>query len=104
MARITADSLAAKNPVFEAILRGDFDGEGLEDLQHAVSIRKKTMFRKGTKVRVTPAVGDGALVGREGFVTKVNSTRISVGFGQRDGFGYPEEYGFPPRMLEVVAP
>lgn len=103
MARITAESLRKKNPVFASILDGDFDGAGLEDLVHAIAIRKKTMFRPGTKVR---AVGtkNPEIDGKVGVVLKVNATRISVGLGEKQPWGgYEDEYGFPPRMLEVVA-
>ena len=101
MARVTAASLVAKNPVYEAILRGDFDGEGLEDLEHAVSIRRKTMFRPGTKVRLV-GTRNPELEGREGVIVKVNPKRITVGLGERDAFGYEDEVLAPSRMLEVV--
>lgn len=104
MARITTEYLKSQGDVYRAILDGEYDGVGLENLSHAIALRKKTMFRKNTKVRVTAECNSGELVGREGVVIKVNSTRITVGLGERQPWGgYESEYGFPPRMLEVVS-
>jgi hypothetical protein len=101
MARITDASLRATHPVLGEILDGDFDGKLLEDLQHAIAMRKKIMFRKGAKVRMVGTT-NVQLEGKIGEVIKVNSTRISVGLGEKDQFGFAEVYNIPPRMLEVV--
>lgn len=102
MGRITAASLSATHPFLEAILRGDFDGEMMENIEHAVAIRKKTQFRKGTKVRLV-GTKNVEIEGQIGEVIKVGPKRIAVGLGEKDAFGFAEQYNVPPRMLEVVS-
>ena len=103
MARVTSEYLRAQNPVFGEILDGDFDGIGLENLEHAIAIRKKQMFRVGAKVRLVNT-GNVELEGKVGEILKVNQKKIAVGLGQKGQWGeWSEgECGIPPRMLEVV--
>lgn len=102
MTRITAASLSAEHPILEAILRGDFDGEMMENIEHAVAIRKKTQFRKGTKVKLVGTT-NVEIDGKIGEVIKVGPKRIQVGLGEKDQFGFADVFNVPPRMLEVVS-
>ena len=106
MSRITKESLSAISDVHRAILEGGWDGE-IESLQHALALRKKIMFRPGTKVRLH-GTSNVTIDGKEGVVIRVHSTRISVGLGEattdRWGTTYADgQYNVPPRMLEVIA-
>jgi hypothetical protein len=103
MARITADSLRSQHPFLAAILDGDFDGAMMENVEHAIAIRKRTMFRPGTKVRLV-GTKNVEIDGKVGTVIRVGPKRISVGLGEKDAFGYPDSYNVPPRMLEVIQP
>lgn len=101
MARITSASLSTKHPVLKEILDGEFDGELMECLEHAIALRKKSMFRPGTKVKLV-GTSNVELEGQIGEVIRVGPKRISVGLGVKDQFGYPQQYNVPVRMLEVV--
>lgn len=101
MARITPASLSAKHPFLAGIIAGEFDGELMEDIQHAIALRKKAQFRPGTKVRLTGTT-NVELEGKIGEVIKVGPARIKVGLGEKDQFGHTDIYNIPPRMLEVV--
>lgn len=102
MARITEEYLRQQGPVYAAILDGEYDGRRLEDLEHAISTRKKMMFRPGTKVRLV-GTKNVEIDGKIGTVIKPGPKRISVGLGEKNQFGYEAQYNVPVAMLEVVS-
>lgn len=90
------------SPLAAEILDGKHDAI-LDYLDQAIRARKKTMFRKGTRVRLT-GTRNPELEGREGVVTAVNAKRISVGVGEKDEYGfYEDSFLVPVAMLEVIA-
>lgn len=101
MARVTEGSLRDISDLHAAILDGGWDGE-LSSLEHAIAIRKKMMFRPGTKVRLV-GTRNVEIDGQTGTVIKVNPKRISVGLGERGQFGYEREFNVPVAMLEIVS-
>lgn len=101
MTRLLRDTceIAAK------IIDGDYDGD-LAYIAQAVQARKKTMYRKGSKVKLV-GTRNVEIDGKVGTVLKVNATRVTVGLGEptTDQFGttWSEgEFNVPPAMLEVV--
>jgi hypothetical protein len=106
MPRKTRPLLSDISPLHAEIIKGDYD-EHLDSLVQAIEWRRKSIWRKGMKVRVVNCNTE-RLNGKEGIVLKVNKVRISVGLGKATKYPYGTtyedgEYGFPPHMLEAVA-
>ena len=101
MGRITEATLRPISDVHAAILDGGWDGE-LASLGHALSIRRKKLYRPGTKVRLV-GTRNPSIDGAEGVVIRPNAKTIQVGVGAKGQFGYEQEYNVPTTMLEVLA-
>lgn len=110
----------------QAIIDGKHDDDLAQILRAAEWRRKvvvqKSGIRKNAKVRMKADPRSGEFAGREGVVTKINKTRVSVDFKCRacgeskpspEGkafedecqtcYGVPEGLLVPPDLLEVIA-
>ena len=88
------------------ILDGNHDAD-LDYIVQAAAARKKAMFRKGSKVRLTGTKNPG-LDGKVGTVIRCNPKTVAVGVGEATtgiyGTTYDGgEYNVPLHMLEPVA-
>lgn len=88
-------------PVFIQEIRSGSHDEFLEQIDLAVRYRKRAMFRPGSRVKVVNC-SNPEIDGQVGTVVKVNVKRITVGFGEKNPWGFDKSYLMPVRMLETV--
>lgn len=83
-----------------AIMAGELDSD-ISFILEACKARTKSMFRKGSRVRLVNT-RNVSLEGAEGTIVKVNQKSVTVGVGEKDEFGYLKEYNVPLAMLEAA--
>lgn len=77
-----------------AIVDGEHDAD-LDYIQGAVQARRKMMFRRGARVRLT-GTRNPEIEGQTGTVVKVNAKRVTVDIDESG------EFNVPTTMLELV--